>query len=488
MSTPNQLLADEAARCSKDPLRFVTVAFPWGSGELAGFSGPDEWQRGILVEVRDGLKTIDEALLVAVASGHGIGKSALVAWLILWAVVTLDDTKGVVTANTENQLKTKTWSELAKWYRLCLWKDWFELSATAIYSVDRDHEKTWRVDMVPWSERNTEAFAGLHNQGKRILVVFDEGSAIPDIIWEVTEGALTDTGTQIMWFAFGNPTRSSGRFRECFGKFRHRWITRQIDSRTASNTNKTQLQKWVEDYGEDSDFVKVRVRGIFPSSSAKQFIPSDLVDAARKRTVTERDVSHAATILSLDPAWSGDDEYVIGMRRGLHFVVLWSGVQVEDDVWLAGKLAELEDKHKADAVFIDFGYGTGVKSVGSSWGRNWQLVSFGGKSNDPAMLNKRGEMWNSAKTWLKDGGSIPDDDQVLVDDLNGPEYIVKMDGKICLESKEDMKKRGVPSPNRGDALALTFAFPVMPGQHAGHAGHTNNNHHVDYNPYEGLNT
>ena len=101
-------------------------------------------------------------------------------------MTTCDDCRGVVTANTESQLKQKSWSELQKWHRLCLWNAWFTLSATALYSSDPTHEKTWRIDAVPWSISSVESFAGLHNAGKRILVVFDEASAIPDTIWGVT--------------------------------------------------------------------------------------------------------------------------------------------------------------------------------------------------------------------------------------------------------------------------------------------------------------
>ena len=206
----NDELIDAAGEFAHNPLGFVAFSWP---GTI-----PRKWQAEILTELGEKLKTgeIDtfSAILEAVASGHGIGKSALVAWLIMWALCTEVDTKGVVTANTENQLKTKTWAELAKWYSTCRYKHWFKFTATALFSSDPSHERKWRIDMIPWSERNTESFAGLHNAGKRILVVFDEASAIPDVIWEVTEGALTDEDTEIIWLAFGNPTRNTGRFRE----------------------------------------------------------------------------------------------------------------------------------------------------------------------------------------------------------------------------------------------------------------------------------
>lgn len=446
--------------CSGDPLTFVEEGFPWGQGELAEHEGPDEWQILILSALRDGLITINEAIQIAVASGHGIGKSALVAWIILWAISTMEDTKGVVTANTENQLKTKTWAELAKWHRLFIGKDLFHYTATAIFSVDPDHEKTWRIDMVPWSERNTEAFAGLHNQGKRVLLVFDEASAIPDVIWEVSEGALTDKDTQIIWVAFGNPTRNAGRFHACFHRFRHRWISKQIDSRTVKITNKAQIQKWVDDYGEDSDFVKVRVRGQFPSASDRQFISSQIAEMGRGRHLRPEQYEFAPVIITLDNAWTGGDEVVIYKRQGLASRKLAVFPKNDNDMEIAGYLARFEDEHKADAVFIDQGYGTGVYSAGKTMGRRWVLVSFAAASPDPGYLNLRAYMWGQVKKWLQEGGAY-EDDQIMYNDLIGPEYEVRLDGKIKLESKQDMKDRGLPSPNRADALALTFAMPVQ---------------------------
>lgn len=331
--------------------------------------------------------------------------------------------------------------------------------------------------MIPWSKDNTESFAGLHNKGKRILIIFDEASAIDDTIWEVTEGALTDSETEIIWCVFGNPTRNTGRFRECFRKYRHRWETRQIDSRTTKMANKKQLQEWVDDYGEDSDFVKVRVRGIFPNASAKQFIPTNYVDAAFGRHLRKEQYDFAPKIISCDPAWEGDDELVIAMRQGLAFQILRRIRKNDNDIQIATIIAQLEDEHNADAVFIDGGYGTGIISAGRTFGRSWQVVWFSGESADEGCLNKRAEMWKNMRDWLRDGGSIPKD-QTLYDDLIGPETVARNDGKIQLESKKDMKKRGLPSPNCADALALTFAVPVYKSSSPGQ------NDRVEYNPID----
>jgi len=467
---PELLLARTIASFKHDPLAFVLYSFPWGKGELIGYSGPEDWQVAILIAIRDGLITVNEAIRLATASGNGVGKSALVSWIILWGLSTFADTRGVVTANTEAQLRTKTWAELAKWHRLFIARHWFILTATAIYSADPKHEKTWRIDQIPWSEQNSEAFAGLHNKGRRIILIFDEASAIPDIIWEVAEGALTDEGTEIIWAVFGNPTRNDGRFNRCFGADRHRWKTLQIDSRSVKITNKKQIAQWIEDYGEDSDFVRIRVRGVFPNTSDRQFIPSSYVEMAKARKISALQYNFAAKIISVEPSWTGGDEFCISLRQGNFYKLLAKYPKNDDDFVMAGYIANFEDREFADAVFIDLGYGTGIKSAGNQLKRNWMLVPFGGASNDPGFLNKRAEMWNLMKQWLKDGGWIPDD-PILAAQICGPEYYVKAvganAGKIVLESKEDMRSRGVESPNRADGLALTFAFPVAPKNRLG---------------------
>ncbi|EFH5535612.1 TPA: terminase [Klebsiella pneumoniae] len=470
--SPEEQLIEDIAGFTHDPLGYALYAFPWGEEgtELAHATGPRQWQADAFREIRDHLQNPEtryQPLMLARASGHGIGKSAFISMLINWGMSTCEDCKVVVTANTDNQLRTKTWPEIIKWSNLAITKDWFTCTATAMYSNDPGHDKRWRADAIPWSEHNTEAFAGLHNERKRIIVVFDEASNIADLVWEVAEGALTDEDTEIIWVAFGNPTRNTGRFRECFRKYKHRWKTAQIDSRTVEGTNKQQLQKWVDDYGEDSDFVKIRVRGIFPDASELQFIPTGLTDEAMKRVVTAAQVAHAPVIIGVDPAYSGVDDAVIYLRHGLHSKVLWTGNKTTDDLIMAKRIADFEDQYQADAVFIDFGYGTGLKSIGDGWGRTWQLVPFGGASTDPQMLNKRGEMFNSCKTWLRLGGML--DDQETADDLSAAEYKVRVDGKIVIEPKEDIKERLGRSPGKGDALLLTFAFPVskrlrLPGQ------------------------
>lgn len=468
-----QQLASDIGGFAFDPLGFVLYAFPWDEGELAGMSGPEPWQRdelkGIGEALRKGASVSDavaKAIRRAIASGHGIGKSAFVSWVILWAFSTAADTRGVVTANTEAQLKGKTWAELSKWHRLCLCGHWFDCTATALISKVPGHDKTWRCDMVPWSERNTEAFAGLHNKGKRVLLIFDEASAIPDSIWEVSEGALTDDDTEIIWVVCGNPTRNTGKFHGCFNRFRHRWHTRQVDSRTVSITNKAQLKEWVDDYGEDSDFVRVRVRGVFPRAGSCQLIPSDAVEKAVERDLGVEFYRHAPKVIGVDVAREGGDKSVITLRQGLvcHWQEEHRGL---DLMTLAGIVAQHIDAEQPAAVFIDkTGIGAGV------YDRLRQLnymevfgIDFGSSATEPEKyINKRTEIWCLMRDWIVDGGAIPAIEDLKID-LTGPEYGFTGDKmQIFLERKKDMKKRGLASPDNGDSLALTFSMPVFPVQ------------------------
>jgi len=412
-------------------------------------------------------------VLEAVASGHGVGKSALVSWIILWSMSTATDTRGVVTANTETQLKTKTWAELAKWYRLFIGRPLFKLEATSLASVDSERVKTWRVDMVPWSERNPEAFAGLHNQGRRVFMIMDEGSAIHDIIYETAEGFLSDQDTERLWFVFGNPTRSTGRFRNLFDD--PEWHSTQVDAREISFTNKAQIEAWARSYGDDSDFFRVRVKGVFPRIGATEFISAYAAAAATEREVEVQRFD--PLVIGVDVARFGDDETVLVVRKGRDARSIPAlRLRGLDTMQVASHVVELSQNLRADAVFIDGGgVGGGVVDRCRQLRLDVIEVQFGGKadradmvSRGEAYANKRAEMWGAMRAWLEVGAIAPDKD--LVAQLVGPSYGFNARDEIQLERKVDMKGRGLPSPDWADALALTFTYPVVPNINAGFEG------------------
>jgi hypothetical protein len=473
-------LVDRLAEFRHDPLGYARWAYPWGEPGPLREATLRTWQQDYLGELGEKLRADPHTpIRFARASGHGIGKSALVSIVTNWAFNTCARTRGVVTANTENQLKTRTWVEMQKWHRLSIAAPLSKFTATAIFSADSKFEREWRIDMTPWSEHNTEAFAGLHNEGSRILLVMDEGSAIPDVIWEVAEGALTDKDTEILWLVFGNPTRNTGRFRDCApdGKFGRRWNFRAIDSRDVEGTNVDLFREWAEDYGEDSDFFKVRVRGQFPDADGDSFISrTDAVAATARRPEADQK-NPQPLVLGVDCARFGGDLSVILPRRGRDARSIKPKIyQGLDAHTLTLMIRDTVNELGPEGVFIDEG------NIGAAVVDNLRAmrlptlilgVNFGsgpGGLVSEECLNKRAELWVLMRQWLRDGGMIPEylpgaPDRTFVDELVAPTmgYASKVRGRseaLQLESKKDIRRRVGFSPDFADALACTFHLPL----------------------------
>ncbi|MDX1472351.1 MAG: terminase, partial [Flavobacteriaceae bacterium] len=360
------MLANDLAKYFNDPYGYVMYAFPWGKGKLVNHKGPRKWQKEFLINLGEQVKKRGfngsdpvEPIQESTSSGHGIGKSALTSWIIKWILDTRPFSKGTVTANTAPQLQTKTWAELGKWHGMSITKDLFSYrnSKGNMTLFSNDHPVEWRCDAYTCKEENSESFAGQHAANSTPFYIFDEASAVPEKIFEVAQGGLTDG--EPMFFLFGNPTRNSGFFYRTFGKLRHRWNSRKIDSREVEGTNKDLLSKWVEDHGEDSDYVRVRVKGEFPRASVNQLIPTDLVQEAQEKVLQPHQYNFAPVILGVDVAWMGGDRSVIFKRQGLASTLLWQGREV-DSIDLAGIVAQFILSEKADATFVDAGMGNGV--------------------------------------------------------------------------------------------------------------------------------
>jgi hypothetical protein len=492
-------LIAELAQFENDPLGFVLWAFPWGEPGPLEFEQLETWQFEFLQQLGEDLRAGRTPARYARTSGHGSGKSAMTGMLTWWAASTMSDSKGVITANTETQLKTKTWPEIAKWFRMFIAREFFEMTATAIFPRDLELQRTWRFDMVPWSERNTEAFAGLHNKDRRVFILMDEASAIPDVIHEVTEGALTDANTQIIWIMFGNPTRNKGRLRETApdGKFGRRWNFAAIDTRLVRRSNKAQIAEWAEDYGEDSDFFRIRVSGQFPRQDSDSFIGLQLVKDAILRALPL--FNYDETVLGVDVARFGEDSSVIYPRKGLDARSFPPQFYMKMDlVALSFCVRDAVLFYNPTMVFIDeTGLGAGLVDMLNRMRLNTIIigVNFSAKPNNYEIekyANKRAEMWGSMRDFLRNHGCIPEHlpkmSHSFIEELTAPGYAYNAKDAILLESKKDMRRLGKKSPDAADALALTFAIPVML-QLAGNMGHnyravSNNALTADYNPRE----
>jgi hypothetical protein len=314
-----------------------------------------------------------------------------------------------------------------------------------------------------WSRETPDAFAGAHNYDGE-FAIFDEASGIPDEIWGVQEGVFTENIIDRLWLAFSNPRKNSGAFFECFNKNRERWRTTQLDSRTVEGISQSVFESIIEQNGEDSDEARVEVYGQFPSVGDNQFIGTKVVEEAVKRE--KYNDEDAALVLGVDVARFGADKTCLVIRRGRDLVSVqkYSGLDI---MLVVGKVIEAMEKWKPDMTVVDEG-GLGSGVVDRLLEQRYKVkgVNFGWKANSIAYFNKRAEMWGEMREWLKKasigtvGANGKQDDRYLASELCGPEYKVTSSGAIQLESKDDMKKRGVASPDVADALCLTFAYPV----------------------------
>lgn len=464
-----------------DPLIYVRGAFPWGEDgtPLAPFREPRAWQcealewLGHQIKLRrfDGVTPVDP-IRMAVSSGHGVGKGAFCGMVTNFIMSTRRDAKGTVTANTATQLEDKTWAAIQWWCGLSITDHWFERNNAILYR--KGHRNSWRVTPQTCSEDNSEAFAGQHSAASTSFYMNDEDSNVPEKIHEVQEGGLARG--EPMYFLFGNPTRRGGSFYEAvFGGRSHRWKSWVLDARKVEGHNAKLIAEYADDYGEDSDFFRVRVMGLPPNASDAQFIASQAVADAQEREVAVLD--DEPLVAGCDLAWGGDDYNVVRFRRGRDArsipPIRIPGRLTADPGVLTNRLAEVLSAsyggRKVAMLFLDSAgiagaIGTRLRALGH---HNVLEINFGADSPDPMRRYMRDHMWAEMKDWLQHG-AIPKDDRRLAHDLQLPGLRPDPKQRLWLESKEDIKKRTLKfegagkSPDDGDALALTFAMPVMP--------------------------
>lgn len=471
------------------PLKFALWNYEWKKGDLKNFNGPRKWQREIMLDIEkyltEGLQqkvitnTFPDFFRAAVASGRGPGKSALIGMLSNWFMSTRLGGSTWVAANGEPQLRTKTFPEIAKWFARGANADFFEINSTAITPAkwfkefiesEEGMNKNTRYYYTGgqlWSAENPDAFAGAHNFDGE-FAVFDEASGVPDPIWTVQEGVFTEDIIDRFWLTFSNPRKNTGAFYDCFHGNKKQWRTYQIDSRSVEGISHTPFNNIIEKYGEDSDEAKVEVYGQFPSVGDDQFISPKMVDEALDRLPVEE--PNAQIVLGVDVARFGNDKTSVSVRKGSVLLKVYK-YQGLDTMQVCGKVIEVMKEWKPSLTIIDEGgLGAGVLDRLKEQGYNVRGVSFGSRADNPiAYFNKRAEMWGALRDWLRTAsiGSFEDngaaENKAMKADLTGPRYKTSSNGSIVLESKADMKKRGIPSSDFSDSLALTLAYPMGSG-------------------------
>lgn len=425
----------------------------------------DEECSCITVAAEDGLYLANDFIVT-----HN---STMTAWLADWLMSTWPGSIGTVTAGTATQLEERTWAAVQTWTAMCITAHWFDVQTAGMYAKPQFcgagvTPESWKVLAYTCKAENYQSFAGQHARTSASWYQFDEASEVPDLIWDTAMGGLTDG--QPMFFAWGQCVRNSGRFFQvCFGDLQKYWNTRTVDSRQSRWPNKPEIARWLEQYGEDSDIFRVRVLGLAPRASELQFIDWQRIRDAGKRLVTT--FPDDPLIVGVDCSDGGGAWNIARFRRGFDArsipPIRIPGEQTRNDPHvLTARLAEaLRDprpERRISAMFIDAAFGAHIAQRLQDMGyKQVHTVRFGGASPDPDCKNWRAAMYKAGKDWLL-LGAIPDeaDDKPLANDLAGPGYHLNESRKLVIESKADMAKRRVKSPDDGDAFMLTFAQPV----------------------------
>ncbi|MBU9552834.1 DEAD/DEAH box helicase family protein [Burkholderia multivorans] len=430
------------SRYYRDPILFVQ--------EVLG-AEPDDWQKEFLTALAEGKRKI------SVRSGHGVGKSTTTSWAAIWHFYTRFPQKTVITAPTSAQLYDALYSELKAWMK-------------KMPDVLRDMAdiKTDRIEFIPAPEESfislrtsraeqPEALQGVHSEN--VLLIGDEASGIPEAVFEAASGSMS--GHNACTILLGNPTRSSGYFYDTHNSLSGEWFTMRVSCVDSPRVSKEYVREQAIRFGEDSNAYRIRVLGEFPLSDDDTVIPMHLIESAIQRDIKETPGQRC--VWGLDVARFGTDRTALCIRHGnvvRDKIQWWSGL---DTMQTVGRVKALYDactyEERPVEILVDaIGLGAGVVDRGREMGLPMRGVNV---SEAPALgdkyLNLRAELWYKAREWLETRAvRLPADNQLKAE-LATIRYQFQSTGKIKIESKDEIKKRGVRSPDLADAFVLTFA-------------------------------
>lgn len=399
---------------------------------------PDPWQA-------ETLNAFMKSQRLAIRSGHGVGKTAFLTWSALHFLFTNPHAKIIVTAPTMRQLFDVFMSEVSKWLnRSELLKELFEVTKTKISFKGAPEE--WFL--VARTASKPENLAGFH--ADNLLFILDEASGIDDAIFETILGALTGKNNRLLMCS--NPTRTTGFFKRAFYEDREQYHTLKVSSLESGRVADDYSAQLIKQYGADSDVVRVRVLGEFPKGESDGLISLESVEAAINR---EPDFIGEVTI-GVDVARYGDDETCVAIRSGNTILPLKSWRKC-DLMTTCGRIVELAKKYPDAAINIDDdGVGGGVTDrLREVLPNKITGCHNGGAPHDKHYANFVTECWFRFKDAL-DVLNLPRDDE-LIAQLTTRRYKLSSADKLLLEPKADFKKRFKRSPDRADAVMLTFA-------------------------------
>ena len=446
----NKTILEKLLQWKKSPLLFVEECIDWPKSQ------------SVTPQQVEALKALPHAKRITIRSGHGCGKDCLAVLASLWFMVTRPYAKVVVTAPTNRQLNDIFWSELSKWFRRSKVQDEFILQKDKFFH--KSAPKEWWIRAVSPQARATkeeqaETLAGFH--GDHLLIVCDEASGIPDPVYVPLEGAMTQEDNKVL--LIGNMTKGAGYFYDTHfhASISKKWCRLHWDSRKSPIVSKETVEYFRDKYGEDSSIFAIRITGDPPKSDEMSFIP---LYAARQCLGNEIEIAEDEPLyLSVDVARYGDDKSIIMPRRGLK-IYPWDTHAKLNTIDLGGHINMLYQELEADGLAIDvIGVGAGV----TDWlQKHGHIKCFGinvaESSTDIKKYDRlRDELWTMVRDKCLAGMySFPETEEgeELCNELAAPGYSFNAHGGYKIESKREMKNRGIKSPNIADALCLSEYF------------------------------
>jgi hypothetical protein len=411
---------------------------------------PDEWQAEFLSHIASGERKI------SVRSGHGTGKSTAASWAMVWYLTTRFPCKIVVTAPTSSQLFDALFAELKSWIRNLppYVGELFEVTSDRVVLKAAPSEAF--ISARTARAETPEALAGVHSQN--VLLVCDEASGIDEKVFEAASGSMS--GHSATTVLLGNPTRSSGLFYDTHHRVKADWKTMHVSCITSPRVSDEFVREMEVKYGAESNQFRVRVLGEFPLKEDNTVIPADTVQSAQKRDI-ESDPD-TVPIWGLDVARFGADSSVLAIRHGnaITELISWKGLSLME---LTGRVVDkynnLIPRQRPTEILVDsIGLGAGVVDRLQELDLPVRGINVGEASSmSGTYLNLRAELWFKLKDWLAAKDCKLPVDSALFSELVSPRYQFTSSGKMKIESKDEMRKRGLPSPDKADAICLTLA-------------------------------
>jgi hypothetical protein len=429
------------AKYRDDPVQFVI--------DLFGLI-PDDWQADVMNDVARGERAI------SVRSGHGVGKSATASWILIWFILTRFPCKAVVTAPTSSQLFDALFVEVKHWI------GFLPEGLRTLLDVKRDRIELRAAPESAFISARTsrqeqpEALQGVHSDN--VILIADEASGVPEAVFQAASGSMS--GENATTLLLGNPVRGSGLFYDSHNKLSHRWKSYHVSCILSKRVSDDYVEEQKIRYGEDSNVYRVRVLGEFPLKDDDTVIPLELVQSAVERDIITQAIEKE--VWGLDVARFGKNSSVLLKRttRAVTFIQKWRGL---DTMQLVGAvhnewLHTLPSMRPSEINVDVLGLGGGVVDRLRELGLPVRGINVAELSSMNARYrNLRAELWFTVREWFdKRDVRIPKNDD-LISELVEVKFKFTSNGKLQIESKEDMMRRGVSSPDVADALVLTFA-------------------------------